>query len=116
MAILTGTQGSPQSTTSMNSASAIDLDLSVMTPCLNERFTLATCIRKALETIRRLGIRGEVIIADNGRSDGSQAIAESLGARVMPITAEKLHDLITVYVNSHKRIHRKTSKTIDPEP
>ena len=63
------------------------LDLSVVMPCLNESLTLGTCIRKARATIERLGIRGEVIVADNGSTDGSQAIAEELGARVVPIQA-----------------------------
>jgi glycosyltransferase involved in cell wall biosynthesis len=56
-------------------------------PCLNERLTLGTCIRKARATIERLGIRGEVVVADNGSADGSQALAEELGARVVPIEA-----------------------------
>jgi len=61
------------------------LDLSVVMPCLNESLTLGTCIRKARATIERLGIHGEVIVADNGSTDGSQALAEELGARVVPI-------------------------------
>jgi glycosyltransferase involved in cell wall biosynthesis len=61
------------------------LDVSVVMPCLNERLTLGTCVKKAKTTIDRLGIRGEVIVADNGSTDGSQALAESLGARVVPI-------------------------------
>jgi len=60
-------------------------ELSVVMPCLNESLTLGTCIRKAKATIERLGIRGEVIVADNGSTDGSQALAEELGARVIPI-------------------------------
>jgi len=54
-------------------------------PCLNESLTLGTCVKKAMDTIRRLSVRGEVVVADNGSTDGSQAIAESLGARVVPI-------------------------------
>ena len=61
------------------------LELSVVMPCLNEARTLGTCIRKAQTTMERMGIRGEVIVADNGSTDGSQSIAESLGARVVPI-------------------------------
>jgi glycosyltransferase involved in cell wall biosynthesis len=61
------------------------LELSVVMPCLNENLTLATCIKKALATMERLRIRGEVIVADNGSTDGSQAIATDLGARVVPI-------------------------------
>jgi glycosyltransferase involved in cell wall biosynthesis len=61
------------------------IDLSVVMPCLNESLTLGTCIKKARTTIDRLGIQGEVIVADNGSTDGSQALAESLGARVVRI-------------------------------
>ena len=61
------------------------LELSVVMPCLNESRTLGTCIQKAQAAMERLGIRGEVIVADNGSTDGSQALAEGLGARVVPI-------------------------------
>ena len=61
--------------------------LSIVMPCLNEGLTLGTCVEKAVTTINRLGIIGEVIVADNGSTDGSQAIAAKLGARVVPITA-----------------------------
>jgi glycosyltransferase involved in cell wall biosynthesis len=61
------------------------LELSVVMPCLNESLTLGTCIKKALNAMNQLGIRGEVIVADNGSTDGSQAIATDLGARVVPI-------------------------------
>ena len=52
-------------------------------PCLNEAETLATCIEKASRSIRDNGIAGEVIIADNGSTDGSVEIAQRLGARVV---------------------------------
>ena len=61
------------------------LDLSVVIPCLNEQMTLGTCIRKALSTIEAMGIRGEVIVADNGSTDGSQALAVEEGARVVHV-------------------------------
>jgi glycosyltransferase involved in cell wall biosynthesis len=61
------------------------LELTVVMPCLNEAATIATCIRKAMDSIERLGIAGEVVIADNGSTDGSQQIAEELGARVVPV-------------------------------
>ncbi|MEE9194205.1 MAG: glycosyltransferase family 2 protein [Alphaproteobacteria bacterium] len=54
-------------------------------PCLDEAETIAICIEKARGYMERCGISGEVLIADNGSTDGSQAIAESLGARVVPI-------------------------------
>lgn len=57
-------------------------------PCLDEAETIAICIEKARGYLDRCGISGEVLIADNGSTDGSQAIAESLGARVVPV-AEK---------------------------
>jgi glycosyltransferase involved in cell wall biosynthesis len=61
--------------------------LSVVMPCLNEGLTLGSCIDKAVTTMNRLGIIGEVIVADNGSTDGSQAIATQRGARVIPIAA-----------------------------
>jgi hypothetical protein len=60
-------------------------ELSIVLPCLNEAETLAVCIRKAAASLDRLGIDGEVIVADNGSTDGSQAIARAEGARVLDI-------------------------------
>jgi glycosyltransferase involved in cell wall biosynthesis len=54
-------------------------------PCLNEADTIGTCVRKAIETLRIQCIAGEVIVADNGSSDGSQSIAAELGARVVAV-------------------------------
>ena len=61
------------------------IELSVVMPCLNEVRTLGTCIGKAQGCLTRLGVAGEIIVADNGSSDGSQALAASLGARVIPV-------------------------------
>jgi hypothetical protein len=61
------------------------MELSVVLPCLNEAETLEVCIRKAQASITRLGVAGEVIVADNGSTDGSQAIAGRLGARVVHV-------------------------------
>jgi glycosyltransferase involved in cell wall biosynthesis len=66
-------------------AAGIPLEISVVMPCLNEARTLGACIRKAKAAFERAGLRGEVVIADNGSTDGSQAIAEELGARVIPV-------------------------------
>ena len=63
-------------------------ELSVVMPCLNEADTIATCVEKAWRAIRENGIDGEVIVADNGSTDGSREIAAGLGARVVPV-AEK---------------------------
>lgn len=60
-------------------------ELTILMPCLNEAETLATCITKAQGFLRESGIDGEVLIADNGSSDGSREIATGLGARVAPI-------------------------------
>jgi glycosyltransferase involved in cell wall biosynthesis len=59
--------------------------VSVVLPCLNEAETLATCIRKAQGSLARLGVAGEIVVADNGSSDGSQSIASALGARVLDV-------------------------------
>ena len=57
--------------------------VSAIIPCLNEARTLGICIEKALDAFARRGIRGEVVVGDNGSTDGSVAIAEALGARVV---------------------------------
>ncbi|MGD0251711.1 MAG: glycosyltransferase family 2 protein [Verrucomicrobiota bacterium] len=54
-------------------------------PCLNEAETIARCIEKARLGVQRAGVPGEIIIADNGSTDGSQAIAKNLGVRVVPV-------------------------------
>ncbi|MEZ5187570.1 MAG: glycosyltransferase family 2 protein [Microbacterium sp.] len=65
----------------MNDADA-SLELTILMPCLNEAETLEVCIRKAQGFLARTGIAGEVLISDNGSTDGSQEIARRLGARV----------------------------------
>jgi glycosyltransferase involved in cell wall biosynthesis len=62
-------------------------EVSVVIPCLNEADTLATCIEKAAAAFRESGIAGEVIVADNGSTDGSQSIAERQGARLVRVEA-----------------------------
>lgn len=68
-------------------AAAADLELSIVMPCLNEAETLAVCIEKANRFLATSGVAGEVVIADNGSTDGSQEIARSLGARVVDVPA-----------------------------
>ncbi len=58
-------------------------ELSVVMPCLNEADTLESCVRKARRAMAEHGIRGEVIVADNGSSDGSPELARRLGAQVV---------------------------------
>src|ERR687885_2432836 len=71
-----------------NSSREYTLELSILMPCLNEAETLEICIEKAQKSLRELDIAGEVIIADNGSTDGSQDIATRMGARVVPVTAK----------------------------
>lgn len=61
------------------------VDVSVVLPCLNEAETLETCIRKASGSLASLGVTGEIVVADNGSTDGSQQIARRLGARVIDV-------------------------------
>ncbi|HEY6263825.1 MAG TPA: glycosyltransferase family 2 protein [Candidatus Acidoferrum sp.] len=61
------------------------VDVSVVIPCLNEANSLAFCIDKATDAIRKAGLSGEVIVADNGSNDGSVEIAEQHGARVIRV-------------------------------
>jgi glycosyltransferase involved in cell wall biosynthesis len=58
-------------------------EVSVILPCLNEAETVGTCVKKAVETLQRLGVRGEVVVVDNGSTDGSPEIAARCGARVV---------------------------------
>ena len=62
------------------------LELTILMPCLNEAETIASCVKKAASYLARSRLRGEVLIADNGSTDGSQEIAQGLGARVVPIS------------------------------
>ncbi len=61
------------------------LEFSIVLPCLNEAETLETCVRKALRALAENNITGEVIVADNGSTDGCREIAARLGARVVPV-------------------------------
>src|SRR5579863_8089821 len=61
------------------------IELTIVMPCLNEAKTLETCIRKASRFLSENAIAGEVLIGDNGSTDGSQEIARSCGARVVNV-------------------------------
>src|SRR4029077_15582060 len=71
--------------TSQKAENDCEFELTILMPCLNEAETLATCVRKAKGFLARIGISGEVLIADNGSTDDSRRIAEALGARVISI-------------------------------
>lgn len=64
---------------------APDLELTVVIPCLNEALTIEGCVREAMLALQSAGISGEVLVADNGSTDGSQQLAAAAGARVVPI-------------------------------
>src|SRR5271156_3478226 len=64
---------------------ALPIELSVVMPCLNERETVGVCVRKAMGALKDAGIPGEVIVADNGSTDGSVEVAQAEGARVVNI-------------------------------
>lgn len=59
-----------------------ELELTILMPCLNEAETLEVCIQKAKTFLETSGVAGEILIADNGSTDGSVEIAEKCGARV----------------------------------
>jgi glycosyltransferase involved in cell wall biosynthesis len=62
-----------------------ELLVTILMPCLNEAETLAFCVRQAVAALRENNIAGEVVVADNGSTDGSQKIATDEGARVVPV-------------------------------
>jgi glycosyltransferase involved in cell wall biosynthesis len=62
-----------------------DLELTILMPCLNEAATLGACVDAAQLALRELGVPGEVVVADNGSTDGSREIAVDHGARVVPV-------------------------------
>ncbi len=70
-----------------SAAAGVAVELTILMPCLNEAETLAICIAKARAYLDRSGIVGEVLIADNGSTDGSQQIAATAGARVVAVPA-----------------------------
>ena len=75
----------PKASSGVKANASNDVEFSVVMPCLNESATIGTCVSKAVEAMQRAGIRGEVVVADNGSTDGSRLIAADRGAHVVPI-------------------------------
>jgi len=67
------------------SGDAPPVDVSVVIPCLNEANSISFCVQKAMKSFQEAGLRGEVVVADNGSTDGSIEIAEKIGARVIRV-------------------------------
>ena len=62
-----------------------EIELSIVMPCLNEADTVVECVRKGLEGLKATRCRGEIVLADNGSTDGSQDLATKAGARVVDV-------------------------------
>ncbi len=85
LTVRSGAATKPQSTSVPAGAASEPLELSIVMPCLDEADTVGTCVLKAMYAIEKMGIAGEVIVADNGSRDDSVEIAQSLGARVVHV-------------------------------
>lgn len=83
-----GSMGEGASPSAAALAASPECELTVVMPCLNEADTIEICVSKALRAIETAGIDAEVLVADNGSTDGSQRLAESLGARVVNVKAK----------------------------
>lgn len=77
------------------SAAGAELELTVLMPCLNEAETVGICVRKAVAWLDANHVTGEVVIADNGSTDGSQRLATEAGARVVPVAAKGYGSALT---------------------
>jgi glycosyltransferase involved in cell wall biosynthesis len=78
------------------------LELTILMPCLNEELTLGTCIKKAKKSLEENNIKGEIVIGDNGSTDRSIEIAESLGARVIRIPEKGYGSALIGGINAAK--------------
>src|SRR5258705_5777877 len=70
---------------SASDASDSEIEVSVVVPCLDEAESVGECVRRGQDGLQSAGVEGEVVVADNGSTDGSQEIARSLGARVVDV-------------------------------
>ena len=86
----------------MNTLETPQIEITVLMPCLNEAETIAACIEDALSAFAAANVVGEVLIADNGSSDGSQKIAEEMGARVLAIAERGYGSALIGGINAAK--------------
>src|SRR5215210_9381374 len=78
------TLDTPERASATPQGTGTELQLSVVIPCLNEAQSIEQCVTLARETMEKAGISGEVVVADNGSTDGSPELARKAGARVVP--------------------------------
>ncbi|GAB5560391.1 MAG: glycosyltransferase [Synoicihabitans sp.] len=77
-----------------------EIELTLLMPCLDEALTLPSCLAEAQYTLEKLGVNGEILIADNGSTDGSQKIAEDAGARVVPVAQRGYGHALNTGINA----------------
>jgi glycosyltransferase involved in cell wall biosynthesis len=96
----------PQLTTELvTNVAGSPVDVSVVIPCLNEANSLGICVEKAQKAFADAGLRGEVVVADNGSTDGSIDIAEKLGARVIPVAQRGYGSALKGTSDGARRVH-----------
>jgi glycosyltransferase involved in cell wall biosynthesis len=78
------------------------MDISVVLPCLNEAETISICIKKAKKQIKKLKLRGEIVIADNGSNDGSIEIAKKLSAKVINVENKGYGNVLRAGIKNSK--------------
>jgi hypothetical protein len=76
------------------------IELTVLMPCLNEAETVAICVKKATAWMAQWRVNGEVLVADNGSTDGSQALATAAGARVVPVSIRGYGAALSAGINA----------------
>src|SRR6476660_8646466 len=99
---LTGSIQAGARRSSIPDIGSMELEVSIVMPCLNEARTLATCITKAQLFLKEHGISGEVIVADNGSTDCSIEIAHNLNARIIKSTVRGYGAVLAAGINSAK--------------
>lgn len=84
----------------MKQLSNFDPEFTILMPCLNERRTLPLCIREIQTFLSDADISAEILVADNGSTDGSPAIARKMGARVISVARQGYGNALTGGINA----------------